>query len=141
MKANGLLQCPFQGLQDFSRQMLARVDHGQFFSARVTALTTANAKLLNDAIKKTTNSDAKTRAICKSIFANELEHIANLELQLKLATQMREGLLDNYTMWAMSHNYMTNEGALNWTQMEEHLDAMITERNRQEGRAAADEPM
>ena len=30
MKANGLMQCPFHGLQDFSRHMLARADHGHF---------------------------------------------------------------------------------------------------------------
>ena len=133
MKANSLLGCGFGPLQDTAREITARRDHDVFLRQRLTNLADADAKTLSDLIKRNTNTDSRIRAISKTIFEVEMLALSELTSNMMLASQMREGLYDNYTNMALSMMYMNADGNMDWTVFETELDTMIKGRYEQAG--------
>jgi hypothetical protein len=137
MKTNLLNQSEVPSVRDFARQLAQRQNHWEWFDQQIQAQSLETLKELSTQFVKTSNSTQKVRLISKMLFDPLMERLAALEHEFKTLKEVQHGLFDSYVEMVTASAYMTNEGMYDWSSFTKSLDAIVTSRVRDEGRAEA----
>jgi hypothetical protein len=124
-------------IADLGRAIHHRADHDVWFNRLIDTRNTEILKEIRDGFAQTLNSGQKVRVLVKALFEPELSQAASAETSLKMTKAMPDGLLDQYMMFVVSSRYMLPDGTLVWEEFVKSLDLLISNRHRDEGRAAA----